>query len=179
MIEASAESPVNLGWDVRIGHHVTLRGPLTLGDGVEIRDYGHVGAGSILGDESKLLYGGAVYQNVSIGKHCIVSGSVDTGTVIGDDVSFLGRILHNYRTPGTFTELTDGIPSPSPRIHDRAVVGEGSLVVGDIDIGAGAYVAAGMVVKCDVPPENLYCEKGLIPLSEFRGFISGRVENLE
>jgi len=178
-IEASVDCPVLLGRDVSVGHHVTLRGPVSLGDGVEIRDYGNVGPGSTLGEYSKLLYGGAVYQNVSIGRYCIVGGNVDTGTVIGNDVTFLGRILHNYRTPGTFAELTDGIPSPSPRIHDRAVVGEGSLIIGDIDIGAGAYVAAGMVVKCSVPPEYLYCEKGLIPLSEFRGFVSGRVESLE
>lgn len=178
-VEASVDRPVSFGRDVNIGHHVTLRGPISLGDGVEIRDYGSVGPGSTLGDSSKLLYGGAVYQSVSIGRHCIVGGSVDTGTVIGNDVTFLGRILHNYRTPGTFADLTDGIPSPSPRIHDRAVVGEGSLIVGDVDIGAGAYVAAGMIVKCNVPAEYLYCEQGLIPLSRFRGFVSGRVEHVE
>lgn len=175
-IEASPECPVRLGRDVDIGHHVTLRGPVCLGDGVEIRDYGRVGANSSLDNHSKLLYGGAVYEDVSIGRYCIVGGSVDTGTIIGNDVTFLGQVLHNYRTPGTFAELTDGVPSPSPRIHDRAVVGEGSLIVGDVDIGAGAYVAAGMVVKCNVPPEQLYCVRGLIPLSRFNGFISGRRE---
>jgi acetyltransferase-like isoleucine patch superfamily enzyme len=178
-IEASADCPVRLGRNVKVGHHVTLRGPLTLGDGVEIRDYGSVGSGSSVGDHSIVAYGGAVYKNVSIGRYCIVGGSVDSGTVIGNDVTFLGRVLHNYRTPGTFAELTDGVPSPSPRIQDRAVVGEGSLIVGDINVGEGAYVAAGMVVKSSIPAEHLYCEKGLLPLSRFYGFISGRVKNSE
>jgi len=175
-IEASTDCPVLLGREVLIGHHVTLKGPIVLGSGVEIRDYGAVGPGSEIGDNTKLLYGGAVYRNVTIGRNCIIGGSVDTGTVIGNDVTFLGRVLHNYRTPGTFDQLIDGIPSPSPRIHDRAVVGEGALIVGNVDIGVGAYIAAGMIVKCNVPPEHLYCDRGLIPLADFRGFISGRLE---
>jgi len=175
-IEASSDRPVYIGQGVQVGHHVTLRGPVTLGNGVEIRDYGSVGSGSTLGENTKLLYRGAVYRDVVIGRNCIVGGSVDTGTVIGNDVTFLGRVLHNYRTPGTFDQLTDGVPSPSPRIHDRAVIGEGALIVGNIDIGPGAYIAAGMIVKGNVPAEHLYCERGLIPLSQFKGFISGRLE---
>lgn len=176
VIEASPEGAVVLGNGVTIGHHVTLRGPVQLDKGVEIRDYGSVGAGSTIGAFSKLLYGGSVYRDVTIGKNCIIGGSVDSGTTIGNDVTFLGRILHNYRTPGTYDQLTDGVPTPSPKIADRAVVGEGAMIVGNIEIGEGAYVAAGMVVKCNVPAGMLYCDRGLIPLSRFHGFVSAREE---
>lgn len=174
VIEATTAEPSVFGRGVTLGHHVTIAASVTLEDNVEVRSYGSVGFGSKLGSSTKLLYGGAVYHGVEIGKNCIIGGSVDTGTIVGDDVTFLGKIVHNYRTPGTFDQLTDGVPSPSPRIRDRAVVGEGALLFGDIEIGEGAYVAAGMIVKCNVPPGVLYCEQGFIELSRFHGFVAAR-----
>ena len=176
VIEASPSAPVKFGPGVVLGHHVTIAESVSLEENVEIRSYGSVGYGSKLESSTKLLYGGAVYHGVEIGRNCIISGSVDTGTVIGNDVTFLGKIVHNYRTPGTFDQLTDGVPSPSPRIRDRVVVGENAMLFGDIEIGEGAYIAAGMIVKCSVPPNVLYCNQGFIELSRFHGFISAREE---
>lgn len=175
-LEGADDAPITLERGVRIGNFVSIKGNSLLGEGVEIRDYGSVGVGSTMGTFSKLLYGGAIYNNVRIGRFCIIGGSVDTGTHIGDNVTFLGRVLHNYRTPGSFADLTDGVAAPSPVIRDRAVVGEGSLIIGGVEIGVGAYVAAGTTVKSDVPPGHLYSEMGLIPLRRFHGFIKARDE---
>ncbi|MBK7538026.1 MAG: hypothetical protein IPI49_22165 [Myxococcales bacterium] len=111
---------------------------------------------------------------MTIGRNTFIGGDVSNWTIIGDDVTFMGRIVHTYRKAGGRDDWVGAGPQPSPRIGDKAIIGENALLIGGIDIGRGAYVSAGEVVKYDVPAGHLAINGELIPLSAFRGFIKSR-----
>jgi acetyltransferase-like isoleucine patch superfamily enzyme len=64
--------------------------------------------------------------------------------VIGDDVS----ILHEVTLGGTGKERGDR----HPKVRDGVLLGAGAKVLGNVEIGRDAKVAAGSVVPHDVPP---------------------------
>ncbi|HVY20565.1 MAG TPA: serine O-acetyltransferase [Bauldia sp.] len=63
---------------------------------------------------------------------------------IGDDVS----ILQDVTLGGTGKETGDR----HPKVRDRVLIGAGAKILGNIEIGEGAKVAAGSVVLHAVPP---------------------------
>jgi serine O-acetyltransferase len=87
-----------------------------------------------------------ILPQAEIGGGCIVAhgiGLVVGGrTVIGEDCTLLqGVTLGEAR----FDELA------CPRLGDRVTVGAGAIVLGGITVGDGAMIAAGAVVRADVP----------------------------
>ncbi|MGN6258710.1 MAG: DapH/DapD/GlmU-related protein [Solirubrobacterales bacterium] len=173
VIEANADEPIKIGKNVSVGHHAVIAGGVTLGDDVTIDDYCLVGRGSVIGPQTKVLYGGRVYEEVRVGQRCLLAGSIANWTQIGDDVTFMGVVAHSYRRPEPIDNWNSA-PVPSPVIGEGAVIGENALLVGGIEIGIGAYVAAGELVRCNVPSYCLFRDRKATPLSLFRGFITSR-----
>jgi acetyltransferase-like isoleucine patch superfamily enzyme len=120
------------------------------------------------------LYGAKVFESVVIGERCIIGGCVANWSSLGDDVTFMGGIAHSYRQPGVIVEWNTE-PVASPVVGDGAIVGEGALLVGGIEIGKGSYVGAHELVKCDVPEASLYLGGKITPLRDFRGYIRSRI----
>jgi bifunctional UDP-N-acetylglucosamine pyrophosphorylase/glucosamine-1-phosphate N-acetyltransferase len=56
---------------------------------------------------------------------------------------------------GTITCNYDGVKKHATKIGDDVFVGSNSTLVAPLDIGAGAYLAAGSVITHTVPPEAL------------------------
>ena len=173
VLDATPEAPISFGTGVRIGHHAVIRGGARFGDGAVVDDYCLVAENAVVGADSQVLYGAKVFEDVHIGDRCLIGGSVANWTRIGHDVTFMGLVAHTYRQPEAITAWNTA-PVPSPVINDRAVVGEAALLIGGITIGEGAYVAAGEVVRCDIPAESLYLRGRIIPLERFKGFIKAR-----
>ncbi len=91
----------------------------------------HLGPGTV-------VFAGAVVQaDAQIGSHGIIntSASVDHDCVLGDFV---------HVAPGT--RLAGGV-----RIGDRTLMGLGSIVIPERQVGAGSIVGAGAVITCDLP----------------------------
>lgn len=187
-----------LGADVRVGHascigfpDVEGRGPTVLGDGVTIGafcviergarlgagvaldHYCRVGTGSSIGAFSKLLYGAQIFEKATIGERCIIGGNVDDRVVIEDDVTYMGAMAHSYRTAGTIEEW-DTVVQPSPVIRRGSVIGQNALLVGGIEIGEGAYIAAGEVVRTDIPAAHVLFRGEITRISDWRGVIKAR-----
>jgi putative colanic acid biosynthesis acetyltransferase WcaB len=85
-----------------------------------------------VGPELRLLHPQSVVINpdTRIGRGCTIRAS----TVLGNIV----------RADGTITG--------SPTLHDGVELGVGVIIIGPIEIGAGARIGAGAVVIDDVPP---------------------------
>jgi|ERR1044072_2676870 acetyltransferase-like isoleucine patch superfamily enzyme len=173
VIEASESAPVIIGSKSRIGHNVVVSGGVTLGESVSLDSMSFVGGGTIIGDGSE-IHSAKVFREVRIGRNSFIGGEVSNWTVIGDDVTFMGRIVHTYRHPGDAENWRHSPPQPSPKIGDRSVIGENALLIGGINIGIGAYVAAGEIVKFHVPDGHIAIAGKVIPLTAFRGFIQSR-----
>jgi serine O-acetyltransferase len=68
------------------------------------------------------------------------------GVIIGSDVA-----IYHQATLGTTETRPDVWPLPVPVVGDRARIGTGARVLGDVHVGAGARVGANAVVLADVP----------------------------
>ncbi|HEY1926612.1 MAG TPA: hypothetical protein VGG92_04035 [Caulobacteraceae bacterium] len=173
LIDPEGGGGTRIGRGSSIGSHALIEDDVVIGEDCVIDPYCRICAGARVGDGTKILYGAAVFEGVSIGQKCIIGGNVSDRTIVEDFVTYFGEIAHGYRIPGDL-EAWDGPSQPSPIIRARSVIGQNALLVGGIEIGEGAYVAAGEIVRCNVPPHHMLVHGRLRDLSGFRGRIQAR-----
>ena len=173
ILEASLNRPVLIGHGTSIAHAVCISEGVTLGEGVKLDSQSLIGSGTEIGNGSE-VHGVKVFRDVTVGENSFIGGEVANWTYIGNEVTFMGRIVHTYRKAGTADSWRNSPPQPSPRIEDKCVIGENALLFGGITIGKGSYVAAGELVKTSLPPESIFLKNRIRPLSDFRGFIQSR-----
>jgi bifunctional UDP-N-acetylglucosamine pyrophosphorylase/glucosamine-1-phosphate N-acetyltransferase len=118
----------------------------------EIREHAEVGPfsyirpGTVLGERGKI---GAYVEakNADIGRGSKVPHLSYVGDLeIGENANIgAGTIVANY----------DGVNKYRSRVGDAVRVGSKNVLVSPVEIGAGAYTAAGAVVRKDVPAGSL------------------------
>lgn len=167
----TAEERTYIGDGVRIGAFCVIEHGVHIENDVQIDHYCRISRGVRIGAKTRILYRAQVFDDVRIGRDCIIAGELVDRTIIGDEVTFQGNTAHSYRDP---TGDWDETEEPSPVIEYGSVVAFGALVIGGITVGPRAYVAAGEIVKCDVPKETVLQGGKLQPLSYFRGLIKVR-----
>lgn len=108
-------------------------------------------------------------ERIEIGDHCYLGHEVTIETncrlgrhvIIANRVAFVGRRDHDFRqigVPVRFGHWVGAQRNPSPfrsdgvEVGDDVWIGFGAIVLSGVSIGRGAIVAAGSVVKQDVPP---------------------------
>lgn len=165
------EKPVRIGKRVRIGAFCLIEPGVSLGDDVYIDHYCRISAGVQVGAHTRILYRAQVFDDVTIGKNCIIAGELVDRTVVGDNVTFQGNTAHSHKDA---TGDWDETEEPSPVVKSGSVVGVDALLIGGVTIGPRSYVAAGERVRCDVPEEMVLRDGELMPLSHFRGVIKVR-----
>lgn len=153
--KAGDGSSAQFGRGVTIGHFCRVAASARLGDGVSLGNYCEVGDRSSIGARTQVIYRSQVFADVAIGARCVIAGFVPNRVTIEDAVSFFGTIAHSYRDARI---PWDSVEEPSPVIRHGSVVGMGAILIGDIEVGPRAYVAAGEVVRRDVPPDHLLIE---------------------
>ena len=170
---ATDDEPVRIGDGVRIGSFCIVEAGAQLGAGVQVDHYCRIARGVRVGQATKLLYRAQVFDEVTIGYNCIISGELVDRTIVGNHVTFQGNTAHSHLDA---TGDWDETEEPSPIIESGSVVGVGALVIGGITVGPRAYVSAGERVTCDVPEGMVLLAGKLKPLSDFRGMIKVREE---
>lgn len=107
-------------------------------------------------------------ERIEIGDHCYLGHEVTIETncrlgrhvIVANRVAFVGRRDHDFRTLGVpvrFGHWVGAERNPSPfrgdavEVGDDVWIGYGAIVLSGVRIGRGAIVAAGSVVKADVP----------------------------
>jgi bifunctional UDP-N-acetylglucosamine pyrophosphorylase/glucosamine-1-phosphate N-acetyltransferase len=147
-----------IGAGSRIGQGAILEDAV-LGEGVIVRPYtlvdgSTVGARAILGPFSRVRPGCELAEEVHLGnfvetkKARIGRGSkANHLTYLGDAVVGAGVNVG----AGTITCNFDGEKKHETRIGDGAFVGSDAILVAPIEVGAGAYVAAGSTLTRKVP----------------------------
>lgn len=172
------EPAVTLGPGTKVEPFALIEPGVTLGADCLVDAYCRIATGSRISDRSQVLYGAAVFEKAVIGEGCIVGGNVADRTVIEDFVTYFGEIAHDYRKPRDLAAW-DGVESPSPTIRTRAVVGQNAVIIGKIEIGEGSYVAAGEIVRVNVPAGHILRKGGHVPLSSLRGFVRARTDGMD
>jgi UDP-3-O-[3-hydroxymyristoyl] glucosamine N-acyltransferase len=175
VIGAAGGIATRIGEDTEIASHALIEDGATIGNRCVIDAYCRICSGATIGDDTRILYGAAIYEDASIGKKCIVGGNVADRTVLEDFVTFFGEIAHDYRIARDLSAWDEATP-PSPVIRTRSVVGQNALLVGGIEIGQSSYIAAGEIVRCNVPADHVFLHGRLRPMAQFKGLIQARTD---
>ena len=122
--------------------HYSVLVDSTFGQGCKIGPFAYVRPGSELSDNVK------IGDFVEVKKSKIGSGSkVPHLTYVGD--SIIGKAVNVGA--GTITCNYDGETKSQTVIQDNAFIGSNSNLVAPLEIGKGAYIAAGSTITANVP----------------------------
>ena len=157
--------------DVTIGSFCAIYRSAVIAQGVSIDDYCRIGPRTSVGARTRIVYGAKIYADVEIGQDCIIGGFIPDRVIIEPRVTCFATIAHTYLDA---TIPWSSIEEPSAIIRRGAVVGMGVVIVGPVEIGPGAYVAAGEKVVEDVPANHLLRLGRLEPID-----LNGRLKSRE
>lgn len=115
---------VTIGDEARIGPYTWLRSGTRLGARTRAGSFVEV-SNSVVGDDSQIPHVVGL-MNADVGKGCNIAGMSGTATF-------------------------DGLVKNRVEIGDHVFVGAGTIMVGPMSVGDGAYTAAGSVLSADVP----------------------------
>ncbi len=137
-----------------------------IGRRVIIEEYSTIGSCSSIGDGSIIVYRSQIYHNVKIGKGSIVGGFCANNCTIGDNVVVMGSLVHKFTTLENKSKRIvikdwQEINEDGPRIANDVFIGLGSVIIGPINIGEGAKIAAGSIITKDVPKGSMIIQKRL------------------
>lgn len=152
-----------IGKDVTIEPHVVFAPGVNVAEGVYIKAFSHfeganIGKNVDVGPFARLRPGAEIGEGVrignfvevkksKIGKRSKINHLAYVGdTQMGEDVNFsAGAITVNY----------DGFDKHQTVIGDNVMVGSNANLVAPINVGDGAFIAAGSTVNKDVPADAL------------------------
>lgn len=128
---------VSTGDNFQTGHNAIIREKTIMGR------YVLVGSGTIIDGNVKIS------DFVKIESNCYVCTHVNIGTrvFIGPNVVFT-----NDKYP---LKMRDKYEPQGPYIDDFVTVGAGSVILPNVKIGKGSFIAAGSVITKNVPPMTL------------------------
>ncbi len=147
--------PNSLLQDVKIGQNAIVNASQcyesTIGKGASVGPFSHLRPGSVVGENVHI--GDFVeIKNSTIGKGTSVSHLTYIGDAdVGKGCNFgCGVVVTNY----------DGVSKNRTVVGDYAFIGCNTNLVPPINIGNGAYTAAGSTITKDVPEDALAIERG-------------------
>jgi len=158
--------PVQIGPGCVIGCNSVLYTNVTLGERVLIGDLSAVREGNVLEDLVVIGQCVTVHRDGHIGKRTHVSYSSVVGAIIEEDV-YIGQGMSGVDDNNVYLSrfgLDEARLQPYT-IRRFAVIGPGVTLLPGVEIGEGAFVAAGAVVTKDVPPWTIVAG---VPARHFR-----------
>ena len=154
--------PLLDGREVRVGRAPVIGAGVWIGDYATVGQGVTIGAGSILeayvGIEPRAEIGARVLVasrswigiGATIGGHSVIKGYIGDHARVGVGCRIFGDLIHRQLDPSVPWD-DPAADEPAPAVGDGAFVGWRALLVGDINVGAGAYICAGALVTRDVP----------------------------
>lgn len=139
-----------IGDNVEIHAHSVISQNCILGNNVWCDNYTFIGENSKIEDGVELLYGAKIHKNVFVGRNSWVGGFVCNDVVIEENSIVMGMLIHK------FINAVMGVPEPAPIIRKGAFIGMNAVVIGGIEVGENAYIAAGSVLTRSAKSNMLY-----------------------
>jgi bifunctional UDP-N-acetylglucosamine pyrophosphorylase/glucosamine-1-phosphate N-acetyltransferase len=161
------EGEVRLGRNVYLGPGVVVRDS-TLGDGVRVEAHtviesAQVAANCVLGPFAHLRQGTRLEEGVKIGNFVETKKAVLGRGSKANHLAYLGDASLGEDCnvgAGTITCNYDGINKHPTIIGDDVFVGTNSTLVAPLEIGSGAFIAAGSTVTMKVESGELAVGRG-------------------
>jgi len=157
-----------LGRDVVVGQNVVFGPGVEVADDVEIKAFCHlegvkIAGGATIGPFARLRPGSTVGEGAHIGNFVELKNTHLGPGAKANHLAYLGDADVGAKTnvgAGTITCNYDGWLKHRTRIGAGSFVGTNSTLVAPLDIGDGAYIAAGSVVTKQVPSDALAVGRG-------------------
>jgi bifunctional UDP-N-acetylglucosamine pyrophosphorylase/glucosamine-1-phosphate N-acetyltransferase len=151
-----------IGENCRIGAS-TILDNATLADGVEVFPFSMISASAVdvnghIGPFARLRMGAHVAEGAHVGNFVELKKTELGAGSKSMHFAYLGDSVIGSKVnigAGTITCNYDGKKKHQTRIGDGAFVGSNSTLVAPLEIGPGAYVAAGSVITDSVPEKSL------------------------
>ena len=151
-----------IGENCRIGAHCII-GDSQIADGVEIGPYTIVNASvvernAVVGPYARLRFDAHIEEGAHVGNFVELKKTRLGAGAKANHLAYLGDATIGAGSnigAGTITCNYDGVRKHRTTIAAGAFVGSNSTLVAPLEIGAGAYVAAGSVITQAVPPDAL------------------------
>lgn len=145
--------PVEIGPGCVIGCNSVLYTGVSLGERVLIGDLAAVRECTVLEDEVLIGQATTIHRDLRIGKRTHISYWCHIGARVEEDV-FISTGVNAVDDNNVYLTrfgLQD-VRVESPIIRRFAVIGLSVALIPGVDVGEGAFVAAGALVTKDVPP---------------------------
>jgi acetyltransferase-like isoleucine patch superfamily enzyme len=162
-----------IGDRTKIGAFCLISLGVSVANDVVIDHYCRLSGGVSVGEFTSILYGSRLFDESQVGKSCIVGGDLIDRAVLEDNVTYMGTMAHTYRNAGTLADW-DAAVQESPIVKSGSVIGERAMLIGGITVGPASYVAAGEIVRWNVPPKSVLYMGRISPIEDWRGLISVR-----
>jgi bifunctional UDP-N-acetylglucosamine pyrophosphorylase/glucosamine-1-phosphate N-acetyltransferase len=167
------EPGVQLLGKTRIGANCTIRtGSIlkdsALGDGVLVEPYSMIegaqlGNNTVVGPFARLRIGADLREGARVGNFVEVKNATLHEGAKAMHLTYLGdaSIGHHANIgAGTITCNYDGVNKNKTIIGERAFIGSDTTLVAPVEVGDGAYVAAGSTITQNVPADALGIARG-------------------
>lgn len=169
--EATLE-PTVIGPNTYVGYYAVVGSGSVLSSGAIVDDYCSIESEVKLGDRSLVIYRAQICNEARVGRDCVIGGFVAERVVIGDRARVFGKIVHSQRDPSHGWDAQEAI-EPSAVVEAGAFVGFDALVIGEIVVGAKAYVCAGAIVTRNVPAGHVaHGVNKIVPIDEWNGALA-------
>jgi acetyltransferase-like isoleucine patch superfamily enzyme len=158
-----------IGRGTWIGNYTTIGRGARIGANAIIEDYVQIQSGAEIGERVLLTSRSYVGLGAVIGDDCVIRGHIGDRCRVGKGCRIAGDLIHRQLDP-TIPWDDPAAEEPSPVIEDRAFVGWRALIIGDVTVGAGAYICAGALITRNVPAGHVACNRNeIIPPDEWKG----------
>lgn len=152
-----------LGWKVRYGRTISVELPVALEKVTLEKDKeARLWIGSKVQNRGNLYLGCKEQGKMKIGAHCFFNINASLTCIheiiIGDYCKFGNNLVivdHDHNTG----RCDDEFPGKSICIGNRVWVGANCVILKGVTIGDEAVIAAGSVVRKDVPAKSIYYEE--------------------
>ena len=152
-----------LGQDVVIEPHVVFGPGVRLGSGTEVRAFSHLegvatGACCVIGPYARLRPGTELGEGVKIGNFVETKNARMGDLSKANHLSYIGDSEVGGKAnigAGTITCNYDGTAKHETRIGAGAFIGSNTALVAPVSVGDRAMVGAGSVITGDVEPDAL------------------------
>ncbi|MCM1519589.1 MAG: gamma carbonic anhydrase family protein [Lachnoclostridium sp.] len=122
-----------------------------------------IGEGTFLAENATIIGDTVIGKECSVWFNTVVRGDVNS-IRIGDRVNIQdGSVLHTLYQKSTIeigndVSIGHNVTIHGAKIHDLALIGMGSIVMDDAEVGEGALVAAGSVVlsRTKIGPHEMW-----------------------
>jgi acetyltransferase-like isoleucine patch superfamily enzyme len=158
-----ADRDTVIGAGVWIGQYTIIGQGAMIGADSILEDFVDVEPGTVIGSRVLARSHSHIGIGVTVGHDCMIKGHIGDHSRIGAGCKIAGDLIHRQLDPSIPWD-DPAADEPAPIVEDGAFVGWRAVIVGGVNIGAGAYVCAGALITKDVPSGHIASGRNQIML---------------